>query len=274
MGVDGATTPTFTVEERDPVVPVTVTVCTAVFPPVLSVAVTVPVASVIELFAWMASELALKLIGTPAMTLLLASRASAVIVAVVEPSLRMVGELLESVSCETCEVVAEDDGTTCTCTVAVSPEAVAVTVMVRVTESPAVDSVAVAAPVASVVPCVTAMPPELAEKVTSTPEIRSLAEFRARTVMVAVVEPSDGIDVALVIAVSDEATTPPPLLLELLLLLELELEPELLLVLLPPGPVIVLPPQAERSQAAATAMIDNLRMSCILVRRLPFRDGN
>jgi len=70
--------------------------------------------------------------------------------------------------------------------------------------------------------------------------------------------------------VIDVTLLPPPLLE----LPPLELELELPLEPLPPGPVIVLPPQAESSQAAATAMIDNLRMSYILVRRLPLCGSN
>jgi hypothetical protein len=81
--------------------------------------------------------------------------------------------------------------------------------MVLIVESPAVDKVALAAPVASVVACVTARPPEVAANATVTPDIRLLFASRARTVMVAVVEPSDRIDVALVIAVSDVGPVAP-----------------------------------------------------------------
>jgi hypothetical protein len=99
----------------------------------------------------------------------------------------------------------------------------------------------------------------------------------AIAVIIAVVLPSAAIVVGLEVKVIDETRLPPPLLLELLLLeppLELEPELELELVLLPPGPVMVLPPQAESSQAAAMAMIDNLCMSYILVRRVPCRGSN
>jgi hypothetical protein len=81
--------------------------------------------------------------------------------------------------------------------------------MVLRVESPAVDKVAVAAPTASVVACVTARPPEVAANATVTPGIRLFFVSRARTVMVAVVEPSDRMDVALVIAVSDATPAVP-----------------------------------------------------------------
>jgi hypothetical protein len=99
----------------------------------------------------MAPELAVKVTGTPASTLFEASRASAEMIADVEPFDRMEVALLDSVIEATAVVAADDADTTCTLTVAVSPDAVAVTVMVRGVESPAVDSVARAAPLELVV---------------------------------------------------------------------------------------------------------------------------
>jgi hypothetical protein len=136
-----------------------------------------------------------------------ASRANAVIVAVVEPSSNMDAAEVDMVSAETTLVVAEDDATTCTLTDAVKLPDVAVTVMIRIEGSPAMLRVATAAPVASVVALVTATPPESAAKVTTTPEIKLFVELRARTVMVADAEPSDGMDVALEVAVSEAALT-------------------------------------------------------------------
>jgi hypothetical protein len=172
-------------------------------PPVVRVAVAVPVASVVPFTTCTAPELAEKVTGTPDKALLAASRARAEMVAVVDPSDRMYDVLLVTTSVLTVVVDAEELATTCTWAVAVKVPAVAVTVMVLTVESPAVDNVALAAPVASVVACVTARPPEVAENATVTPGIRLLVASRARTVMVAVVEPSERMDVALVIAVSD-----------------------------------------------------------------------
>jgi hypothetical protein len=81
-----------------------------------------------------------------------ASTASAEITALVEPSLRMEGALLDMVRELTAVVVAPEPCTTWTATVAVRPEAVAVTVMVLKVGSPATERVAVAEPVSSVVP--------------------------------------------------------------------------------------------------------------------------
>jgi hypothetical protein len=193
--------------------------------------------------------------GTPASTLFEASRANAETVAVVDPSLRMDLTLLDMVRDFTALVAAEEVGTTCTLTVAVIPEAVAVTVMVLVVESPAVDRVAVADPLASVVPVTTAIPPESAENVTATPDIRSFDALRASTVMVAVAEPSEGMEVALEVAVSDEAVAVPVVPVP---------------VPVEPAPVIVWepPPQPARTAAANQPMIDNLVMSFILARQL------
>ena len=70
---------------------------------------------------------------------------------------------------------------------------VAVTVILRLVGSPAAESVAMAAPVASVVACVTVMPPDVAAKPTVTPLTKLLLLLRTRTVMVAAFELSDGI---------------------------------------------------------------------------------
>jgi hypothetical protein len=86
-----------------------------------------------------------------------------------------------------------------------------------------------------------------------------LAELRASTVIVAVCEPSVGIDEALLIAVSEAGVTivdpllVPPLLVPLL--------DEVLLV------IVLAPPQAASSTAATQPSIANLRISHILVER-------
>jgi hypothetical protein len=148
---------------------------------------------------------------------------------------------------------------------------VAVTVSFVPEAAPPALKVAIASPFVPVVPWVTVKSPADAVNVTLASLTSSFVLSFATAVIVATVLPSAAIVVGLAVRVIDVTRFSPPLL-ELLLLLELELE--LLLEPVPPGPVIVLPPQAESSQAAATAMIDNLRMSYILVRRLPFRDGN
>jgi hypothetical protein len=143
--------------------------------------------------------------------------------------------------------------------------------------APPAVKVASAWPFVPVVPWVTVKSPADAVKVTFASLTSSLVLSFAIAVIIAVVLPSAAIVVGLEVKVIDETRLPPPLLLELLLLeppLELEPELELELVLLPPGPVMVLPPQAESSQAAAMAMIDNLCMSYILVRRVPCRGSN
>jgi len=198
VGVEGATTGTWTVEERAPVAPVTVMVRAIESPPVVSVASAVPVASVVGCVTWRAPEDAVKVTGTPASTLFEASRASAEMIALVEPSVRIEETPELRVSVDTAVVAAEDVETTCTLTVAVSEPDVAVTVIVRGVASPAVERVAVAAPLESVVEEITAMPPELAANVTGTSATRLWAAFRARTVMVAVVEPSEAMEVAFV----------------------------------------------------------------------------
>jgi hypothetical protein len=256
-GLGGAaTTGTLTVEDSDAVEPVTVMVRAVEFPPIDRVAVACPLASVVAWVTAIAPELALNATGTPDKALFDPSSASAVIVEVTEPSLSKSVTLLDKFREATAVVVAEEPETTWTCTVAVRPEAVAVTVMVLGVESPAVDRVAVAAPEELVVAVVTAMPPELAENDTSTPEIRLFDLLRARTVMVADWEPSDGMVLALLIAVRDDAVAPVPP--PLLLLPPEELPPEEL----PPGPESVsLPPQAQsRAAAAHTNMIANLRI--------------
>jgi hypothetical protein len=173
-------------------------------------------------------------------------------VELVEPSLKMVAALLLKVSAATAVVWADEVASTSTLTVAVSVPEVAVTVMVRGVESPAVDRVASAAPLVSVVAWVIATPPESAANATVTPEIRSFEELRASTVMVAVAEPSEGIEVALLIAVSELAWEVPPLLLPLL--------PPLLLLLLPVRAVMLSPLQAASNNVPNKATIDKLRM--------------
>jgi hypothetical protein len=148
---------------------------------------------------------------------------------------------------------------------------VAVTVSFVPDAAPPALKVASAAPFDPVVPWVTVKSPPDAVKITLASLTSSLVLSFAIAVIVAVVLPSDAIVVGLAVSVIDVTPLGPPLLLP-----ELLLELELLLVLPPllEPPVRVLPPQAESNQAAATAMIDNLRMSYILVGRLPFRGSN
>jgi hypothetical protein len=127
--------------------------------------------------------------------------------------------------------------------------------MVMVVPAAAVPAVkvAVATPSALVVPETTTSVPAEAVNAIVAPEIALLPSLRAVAEMVAVVLPSEAIVVGLAVKVMEVTSEPPPLLLLLLELLELELLLECA--------VIELPPQAESSQAAATAMIDNLCMS-------------
>jgi hypothetical protein len=120
-----------------------------------------------------------------------------------------------------------------------------VTVMVAPGAALPATSVAVAVPVASVVPCVTVMLPALAANVTVAPLTAAFLESFATAVIVTGAEPSDGIVAAL-----DETVT--------------------VVAVEPPGgvvvgvPMMVLePPLQAASKAAALiqAMIDNLRMS-------------
>jgi hypothetical protein len=115
---------------------------------------------------------------------------------------------------------------------------------------------------------VTATPPELAENATVTPEIKSFAEFRASTVIVAVVVPSAEMDDALDIAVSEAGVTvgvvvpvPVPVVP-----VPVVVDP---VVLVPVSPVIdlELPPQAASTRAPTKTSIDNLRMLASLSRR-------
>jgi hypothetical protein len=184
----------------------------------------------------------------------------------------MDGELLDITRDDTVVVEAEDVATTWTSMVAVRPSAVAVTVMVRGVDTPAVERVAIAEPVESVTGWVTSKPPDVDSKLTGTPAMRLFDELSASTVIVAVTEPSDGMDVALLVAVSAARCpdTVPPLLEPPLL------EPPLLLppLLLPPRlvldwPVIVLePPQPASSATQIKAIVENLTMSVILARPL------
>ena len=137
--------------------------------------------------------------------------------------------------------------------------------MVRGVASPAVDNVAVAEPVESVVGCVTCTPPESAENVTTTPEIRSFDEFLASTVMVAVAEPSDGIELTLDIAVSEAATTggvvvPVPVPVPVPVVPVVPVVPEV-----PDSPVIDvrLPPHPAMSAAVRHITVTNLRIIII-----------
>jgi hypothetical protein len=152
-GVGGAEmTGTVTVEVSLPVPMVTVMVRVVEFPPVVSVAFAVPVASVVPWVTCSAPEEAEKVTGTPDNTLLAASWANAEMTAVVDPSLSSDVALLLAVRLATAVVAAVEPLVTATLMVAVSVPEVAVTVMVLGLESPAVDKVARAEPVASVVP--------------------------------------------------------------------------------------------------------------------------
>lgn len=79
------------------------------------------------------------------------------------------------------------------------------TVIVRIVESPPVVRVAVAVPDASVVPLTTCKAPELAVKVTGTPDRALLAASRAKAEMVAVVDPSERMYGVLLVS-TNEAT--------------------------------------------------------------------
>ena len=166
-----------------------------------------------------------------------------------------------------CTLVTDDPETTWTAAVPVLPAAFAVTVIDRNEPSPAVDRVAVAAPLVSVVAAVTATPPDVAVKVTGTPAMRLLVESLTRAVITAVVEPSDKMLGVLVVTVTTATVglTEPP-----------EEEPldeppedEPPLEEPDPDPVMVCepPPQAANSVAARQAKNRNLRMSFILARR-------
>jgi hypothetical protein len=126
--------------------------------------------------------------------------------------------------------------------------------------------VAVAAPSVPVVPVVTAMPPPaLAVNDTSTPEIRSFWALRARTVMVAELDPSRGMLLALVVAVSDVAATDvPPLLVPPLDVPPLDVPP-LDVPMVPPLPArsALPPPQAASSSKLRQEMIDILRIALV-----------
>jgi hypothetical protein len=174
------------------------------------------------------------------------------------------------VSDATVVVVAEAVLSTCTFTVAVSPEALAVTVMVLGVVSPAVERTAVAAPLAPVVACVTAMPPESDENVTGTLAIKLFAVLSASAVMVALADPSDGMEVALVATVSAAAVAggvvvPVPVVPVPVVPVPVVPVP-VLLVPLPPKFLLPLQPVASSIKPIA-ATIDNLRMSFILARQ-------
>ena len=138
--------------------------------------------------------------------------------------------------------------TTCTATDLDKLPAVALTVMVRRDESPAVDSVAIAAPEVFVVACVTATPPEDGTNETGTPAIKLFFESVTNAVIVAVWDPSDRIEVELVVTFNpdtDGVEPAPPV-------------PPLVVVGVPTNP---LPPQAAIMAAAAThVIIINLRI--------------
>jgi len=112
---------TATLEDKLAVLPVTVITRDAELPPVLSTAVKVPAGPVTLGCVTCKAPAApapvaavVNVTGTPDSTLLPASSASAVIVAVVEPSLKMLELLVDRVNDATAEVVAPEVETTCT----------------------------------------------------------------------------------------------------------------------------------------------------------------
>ena len=96
---------------------------------------------------------------------------------------------------------------TFTLTVLVMPPATAVTVIVRFDCRPAVDSVAVAVPLALVVDEVIARPPELVVNTTGTLARKRLLASCTTAVIVAGLEPSDGIVGVLVERFSEPTVT-------------------------------------------------------------------
>jgi hypothetical protein len=115
----------------------------------------------------------------------------AVMIAVLVPSEVICGELV-------CIDTVCFSAPTITVTFPVTVPEVAVTVMVEPGVAEPVESVAVALPVVSVVPWVTAIVPELAVNEIATPGIAVFVPSRARAVIVAEAEPSAGIVAALV----------------------------------------------------------------------------
>ncbi len=94
--------------------------------------------------------------------------------------------------------------TTGTATLADSVALEVVTVIVRKVDRPAVDNMAVAVPVASVMPdAIGAIAPEEAAKATGTPARTLFAASRAKAEMVAVVEPSLSIEATLLVVVNE-----------------------------------------------------------------------
>jgi hypothetical protein len=126
--------------------------------------------------------------------LLLASRTYAVIVAVFDPSEGIDGKLVSRVRVF-CVLA------TITVVLPVTVPLVAVTVMVDPGVAVPEASVAVAVPVESVVPVVVVIFPELAANVTATPLTAALLEFLATTLIVAELEPSEGMVAVLVVTV-------------------------------------------------------------------------
>jgi hypothetical protein len=127
--------------------------------------------------------------------------------------------------------------------------------MVRSELSPAVTSVAVAAPLESVTAGEPETPPDDAVNVTGTPAISVLEVSRTNAVIVALADPSEGIVAVLVVAVTTAAATEPPPPVP---------------VPVPPLPVApganalpsgsLPPPQAASSSVANTDRIRDLRM--------------
>ena len=158
-----------------------------------------------------------------------------------------------------CTVVELLPDTTWTPIEAVLALAAALTVIARNDGSPAVDSVASAEPVASVVACVTATPPEVALKVTGTPAIRLFDASRTSAVMVAVVDPSERMVGELVVRVT--AATVGVTVVVPVAPVE-PVVPVVVPVVVADSPVIDfdVPPQPASTTIPNQAMIDNLRI--------------
>jgi hypothetical protein len=167
-------------------------------------------------------------------------------------------------------VAPDPAATTATVTVLASPDAVAVTVMARLAGLPPVVRVAFASPLVSVVAWVTWSAPELAVIVTGTPDTTLLFASLARTLMVAVVVPSDSSVALLVMTVSDLAVG----LVELLLLPQFppplpppSVLPQLLLPLVPPQPEIA--STSEPTAARAAILIFSMNLPRCFPERAP-----
>jgi hypothetical protein len=203
-----------------------------------------------------------KLTDTPGTAWFCASSTNAVMVAGLLPSDGICGALVMS------EMLCWIAATVTTALAEALPLEAVTVIAVPAVAVPAV-RVALATPELLVVADVTTSVPAVAVKTTAAPGTAVFPALNTVAVIVADVLPSAAIVDELVVTVIEATSEPPPLLLppELELELELEVHPEVHLV-------IELPPQAASSQTAVRAINDNLRMSYILVRRLPCRGSN